>query len=100
MPRPANFSAMPAEERRGEIIAMLAAAVVRLRSRPGSLARGAAALSENSPTALALPPSSCTYVTGTENVVPETESQTMKTSSRPEAVERNIGNTSPHPTNP
>ena len=76
MPRSAEPDPMPTETRRREVARILAAAVVRLRTRPTILPTSAEELSESSPTALELPPSSATHVTVREAVAATTEDQT------------------------
>ena len=68
MPRPAEPDPMPPEARRREVARILAAAVVRLRTRPAPLPVASKELSKSSPTALESARLSATHVTVREAV--------------------------------
>lgn len=76
MPRSTDTQPFPPEARRREVARILAAAVVRLRTRPTILPTSAKELSKSSPAALELPPSSATHVTSRQAVAATTEDQT------------------------
>ena len=68
MPRLAGADLIPPEARRREVARILAAAVVRLRTRPAPLRIASEELSKSSPTALESAPCSATHVTVREAV--------------------------------
>ena len=76
MPRPDDPNAIPPEAHRHEIATILAAAVVRLRTRSAVLPPSSEELSKSSPTALASAPCSATHVTVREAVNAKPEDRT------------------------
>jgi hypothetical protein len=68
MSRSADTVPIPPQQRRREIVGMLAAAVVRLQTRRGTRMGPRGKLSESSPAALESTPSSATHVTVRETV--------------------------------
>jgi hypothetical protein len=68
MPRCTDIEPLPPEARRREVARILAAAVVRLPTRPMPLPTLTEKLSKSSPTALASTPCSATHVTVREDV--------------------------------
>jgi hypothetical protein len=75
MPRCTDTEALPPEARRREVARILAAAVVRLRTRPAPLPALTEKLSKSSPTALASAPCSATHVTVREDVNKQPENR-------------------------